>query len=110
MEQDIEPTKSALKTPMEKFSFPGVIYVEHENGNIAPVIVIEAENDYTEYFWDNQRTRQDDRYNYIKSAFLHSPNSQSSAKLFVINNATDADIERVLEQASKNKKPQNTRS
>jgi hypothetical protein len=104
MEQDIESTKSAFLTPMEKFNFPAVIYVEYENGTIAPVVVVEDENDYTEYFWDSQVSKQDDRYNLIRSAFRLMPHSQSSGKVFIINGASDADVERVLEQAAKNKK------
>jgi hypothetical protein len=105
MEQDIERTKSAFAQANEKFTYPGVIYVEHANGNIAPVVVVEAENEYTEYSWDNQVTYNSDRHKYINSALKLAPHSQSEAKLFVINDATDEDIERVLTQASKNVKP-----
>lgn len=104
MREDIERTKSAMAMANEKFTYPGVIYVEHTNGNIDPVIVIEGEDEYTEYSWGDQRTFTNNRHNYINSALKVAPNSQSTAKLFVINDATDEDIERVLTQASKNVK------
>lgn len=106
MEEDIERTKSAFAQKNEKFAYPGVIYVEHQNGTIDPVVVIEAENEYTEYSWGDQTSYNNDRHKYIRSALRLAPNSQSSAKLFVINDATNEDIERVLTQASKNVKPE----
>ena len=105
MREDIERTKSAMAMANEKFTFPGVIYVEHPNGNIAPVVVVEREGEYTEYSWGEQRTYENSRHDYINSALKLAPNSQSVAKLFVINDATEEDIERVLTQAQKNVKP-----
>lgn len=105
MEQDIERTKSAFAQSSQKFAYPGVIYVEHPNGVIDPVVVVEAENEYTQYSWRDQTTYNNDRHKYIRSALRLMPHSQSQAKLFVINDATDEDIERVLTQASKNPEP-----
>lgn len=105
MQQDIERTKSAFAQSSQQFDYPGVIYVEHSNGNIDPVIVVESENEYTQYSWGDQTTFNNDRHKYIRSALKLMPHSQSEAKLFVINDATDDDIERVLSQAQKNVKP-----
>ena len=106
MKQDIESTKLAFTTPNDEFTYPGVIYVEHANGNIAPVIVVNEKGNYTEYFWDLETNHENDRHNLINSALKLAPHSQSSAKVFVINNASLADIERVLGQALDNKKPE----
>ena len=103
MEQDIERTKKSFIDLKREIKYPAVIYVETEEGNIAPVLVLEQKGRITSYFWDNMKRYDSDEYNLIGDVIKLSIGSQSSAKLFFIDNASTADIDRVVDQAKKNK-------
>lgn len=104
MVEDLETTSQTLRNKQQPIEFPAVIYVESESGNIAPVIILDSEDEYTEYFWDSVVTRKQKRFSKVSDVFQMAPHSQSTAQLFFINGASDADISRVLLKASNNKK------
>lgn len=105
MQQDIESTKLSFATPTKSLSHPAIIYIESQTGNIAPIIVTSSDEESTYYFWDQKVTYRDSRYKTVNDSLYLSTNSQSSARLFIRENASPEDISRVLGQAKKNKRP-----
>jgi hypothetical protein len=103
MEQDIQRTEKSLKDLKKEITYPAVIYHESEAGNIAPILVLERKGRITHYFWDDVNRYDSDMYNVVGDIVKLSTNSQSTAKQFFIDNATPVDINRVIDQAKKNK-------
>jgi hypothetical protein len=103
MEQDIERTEKSLKDLKKEITYPAVIYVETEQGNIAPILVLERKGRITSYFWGDVKRYDSNEYNVVGDTVRLSIGSQSSAKLFFIDNATPVDIDRLIDQAKKNK-------
>ena len=103
MEQDIQRTEKSLKDLKKEITYPAVIYQESEAGNIAPILVLERKGRITYYFWDDVNRYDSDMYNVVGDIAKLTIGSQSTAKQFFIDNATPVDINRVIDQAKKNK-------
>lgn len=103
MEQDIQRTKKSFKNLKNEITYPAVLYVETKLGNIAPVLVLERKGRITSYFWDDMKRFDSNDYNIVADIVKLSIGSQSDAKLFFIDNASSEDIDRVVNQAKKNK-------
>jgi hypothetical protein len=103
MKQDIEKTNKSFENLKKEITYPAIVYLETEAGNIAPILILERKGRITSYFWNNIKRYDSDMYNVVGDIVKLSIGSQSSSKLFFIDNATGDDFERVINQAKKNK-------
>lgn len=104
MKEDIERTKKSFEDLKKEITYPAIIYLETEVGNIAPILILERKGRITSYYWNNIKRYDSNDYNVVGDIVKLSIGSQSSSKLFFIDNATGDDFDRVINQASKNKK------
>lgn len=103
MIEDLEATKEALSDKKTKLAYPSLYYYEYPNGNIMFVTVVNEKNDATMNTYGSQSPVPNANFETVGDIYIRGVGSQTDARLFVINGASDDDITRVLTQMANNK-------
>ena len=103
MKQDLEVTKSAKKNLKEKFTYPAIFYYENKNGNIPFAILLEDKKTAVRYTKNGEQNIASDSYEFIKDCYKMNLGSTSEAELFIVDDASDDDISRILKKVKESK-------
>jgi hypothetical protein len=101
MERDKEKTRETLRTPDKEFVYPAVFYHETESGLITLAVVLWDKNTAVRYSSSGTMYLNPAHYEKIRDVYRLSINSQSDERLYVIDNALDEDIQRILNEMDK---------
>lgn len=103
MKQDLEVTKSAKKNLKEKFTYPAIFYYENKNGTIPFAILLEDKKTAVRYTKNGEQNIASDSYEFIKDCYKMNLGSTSEAELFIVDDASDDDISRILKKVKESK-------
>lgn len=101
MERDKEKTKETLQNPDKEFVYPAVFYHETESGLITLAVVLWDKNTAVRYSSSGTMYLNPGHYEKIRDVYRLSISSQSDERLYVIDNALDEDIQRILNEMNK---------
>lgn len=101
MERDKEKTRETLRKPDKEFVYPAVFYHETESGLITLAVVLWDKNTAVRYSSSGTMYLNPAHYEKIRDVYRLSINSQSDERLYVIDNALDEDIQRILNEMDK---------
>jgi len=96
MERDKEKTRETLKDLNKKFVYPAVFYHETGNGLITLAVVLWDKNTAVRFSSSGTMYLNPALYEKVEDVFRLSINSQSDETLYVVDNALDEDIQRIL--------------
>ena len=103
MEQDIEKTQIAMGAPREKFAYPSIFYFENEKEEVQSVVLVQSEEVVVLLDSSGQTLLNPKHYTTNGDVHRMTVGSQSSARLFIVNGASENDIKRIIDKWSKTK-------
>ena len=103
MKQDLDVTERAKQNLKEKFTYPAIFYYENKNGNIPFAVLLEDKKTVFRYTRDSKQTISSDSYEFIKDCYKMNLGSTSEAELFIVDDASEDDISRILKKVKESK-------
>jgi hypothetical protein len=103
MKQDIDVTERAKKNLKEKFTYPAIFYYENKNGNIPFAVLLEDKKTAVRYTKNGEQSMASDSYEFIKDCYKMNLGSTSTAELFIVDDASEDDISRIVKKVKESK-------
>jgi hypothetical protein len=96
MERDKEKTTKTLKDLNKEFVYPAVFYHETSKGLITLAVILWDKNTAVKFSSSGTMYLNPAHYEKVKDVFRLSINSQNDEALYVVDNALEEDVQRIL--------------
>jgi hypothetical protein len=103
VKQDLDVTKRARRNLKEKFTYPAIFYYEYENGDIPFAVLLNEKNNIVRYTKNAKQQLIGESYEFIKDCYKMNLGSTSEAELFIVDDASEDDILRILKKVKESK-------